>query len=96
MDEKYEVLGFTLPHTRHPSEFFYERCWIPMDPDDELAPETKKHLGADRVLWAYDYSHSDSPINPVPNLKETLKNLSEEDQLKMMGGNAVELYKLRQ
>ena len=51
MDEKYEVLGFTTPLERRPSEHFRERCWISMDPDDELAVDTIKRLGADRVIW---------------------------------------------
>ena len=94
MDEKYEVLGFTTPLKKRPSEYFQERCWISMDPDDVLAADTIKHLGADRVLWAYDYPHSDSPVDPVSNLKKTLSGLPEEDQLKVMSGNLKDIYGL--
>lgn len=94
MDEKFEILGFTIDLKNKPSEYFQERCWISMDPDDQLGVFTIQYLGADSVIWAYDYPHSDSPLNPVPNLDETLKSLSEEDQGKVKGGNAIALYHL--
>ena len=52
------------------------------------------HLGADKLVWAYDFPHSDSGTDPVVNLKETLKDLSVEDQYKIMARNAIELYQL--
>ncbi|MFQ5872716.1 MAG: amidohydrolase family protein [Dehalococcoidia bacterium] len=94
MDEKFEIIGFTTQTKHKPSEYFQKRGWISMDPDDEFGPIAINRLGADRFLWAYDYPHSDSPLNPVPNLKENLKDLPEEDQRKVMGGNAIDLYKL--
>ena len=67
MDEKMDVLGFTTPMKLKPSEYFQRQCWISMDPDDEFGPFVINHLGADKVLWcgAYDYPHSDSPVEPV-------------------------------
>ena len=94
MDEKFSFLGFTTSMKLKPSEYFYRQCWIDMDPDDELGPGTIRLLGADKVMWAYDYPHSDSSLDPIKNLKETLKNLPEQDQQKVAGGNAIALYKL--
>ena len=51
-------------------------------------------LGADKLVWAYDFPHSDSGTDPVVNLKETLKDLSAEDQHRIMARNAIELYQL--
>ena len=65
-----------------------------MDPDDELAPIAAQLLGADRLMWAYDYPHSDSAVNPIVNLKNTLGGLSEEDQRKIAGENATSLFRL--
>ena len=45
-------------------------------------------------MWAYDFPHSDSILDPVRELEENLAPLSEEDRLKVFGGNAMELYKL--
>ncbi len=94
MDEKYEILGFTIDLKNKPSEYFPEHCWISMDPDDEMGLFAIQYLGADSLIWAYDYPHSDSPVDPVPNLDKTLNSLSGEDQNKVKGDNAIDLYHL--
>ena len=94
MDEKYEILGFTIDLKNKPSDYFPDHCWISMDPDDEMGLFAIQHLGADSLIWAYDYPHSDSPVDPVPNLDKTLNSLSEEDQNKVKGDNAIGLYHL--
>ncbi len=55
-----------------PSEYFQRQGWISMEPDDELAPTTIRLLGADRMVWAYDYPHNDSCKGQVLKLKENL------------------------
>ena len=65
-----------------------------MEPDDELGATTIKLLGADRMVWAYDYPHSDSCEEPILKLKESSRELPEEDQLKVMGQNARQIYNL--
>ena len=92
MDERFEVLGFTTPMMEKPSFYFRRQGWIDMDPDDEIGAMTIGLLGADKVMWAYDYPHSDSPIDPVVNLKKTLSVLPEEDQKKVAGQNAIGIY----
>ncbi len=94
MDDKFKVLGFTTPMKHKPSEYFHRQCFVDMDPDDELAPIAAQLLGADRLMWAYDYPHSDSAVNPIVNLKNTLGGLSEEDQRKIAGENATSLFRL--
>ena len=94
MDEKFEILGFTMESKEKPSDYFKSRGWISMEPEDEYGTLTAQLLGADRLLWAYDYPHSDSWTGPVKTLKETLAPLPEGDQQKIMGGNAVDIYKL--
>ena len=96
MDEKQEILGFTTQMKMRPSEYFQKQCWITMEPGDEFGHIVISLLGADRVVWAYDYPHSDSPVDPVKTLNKDLEQLSEEDRNKVMGGNAVRLYKLGQ
>ncbi len=94
MDEKFEVVGFTTEMKHKPSTYFKTRGWISMDPDDEYGGITTQLLGADRMVWAYDYPHSDSCQEPVKNLRRVLKDLPEEDQQKVFGLNAVDIYKL--
>ena len=95
MDDKFKVNGFTTPMKEKPSTYFQRQCFIAMDPDERLARFSIEVLGADKFVWAYDYPHSDSPVNPVSNLKKTLKGLPVKDQQKVMGGNAISLYKMR-
>ena len=94
MDEKFEINGFTTPMKEIPSTYFKRQGYIAMDPDERLAQLSIEVLGADRFMWAYDFPHSDSILDPVNELKENLAPLPEEDQLKVFGGNALELYKL--
>ena len=68
------------------------QCWISMEPDDELGATTIELLGAEKMLWAYDYPHSDSCEEPVARLNENLQSLSPADRLKVIGGNAREIY----
>ncbi len=94
MDEMMDVIGFTTPMKMLPGEYFQRQCWISMEPEDKLALDAIQHLGADKLVWAYDYPHSDSATDPVANLTSTLKDLPEEDRHKIIGGNAIELYRL--
>ena len=94
MDEKFEVNGFTTPMQHVPSTYFKRQCYISMDPDERLAPLSIEILGADRFMWAYDFPHSDSILDPVNELEKNLGSLPEDDQRKVFGENAIELYKL--
>ncbi|MCH8088443.1 MAG: amidohydrolase family protein, partial [Chloroflexi bacterium] len=94
MDEKFEVNGFTTPMKQKPNEYFQRQCWAVMDPDERLARFNIEALGADKFMWAYDYPHSDSVVEPVSKLKENLSPLPEEAQRKVFGENAIDLYKL--
>ena len=68
--------------------------WGRWGPDDELGAATANLIGADRLVWAFDYPHSDSCEEPVVRLKESLASLSEEDAARVMGGNARGIYGL--
>jgi predicted TIM-barrel fold metal-dependent hydrolase len=42
------------------SEYFDRQCIVSSDPEDRLAAESVRHLGADRVVWASDFPHPDA------------------------------------
>ena len=94
MDETFELIGFTTDLKNKPSDYFNERGWISMEPDDELGAATAKLMGADRLVWAFDYPHSDSCEEPVARLRESLSELSPDDQAKVMGLNVRDIYGL--
>ncbi len=94
MDEMQEVMGFTAESKRRPSEYFESQCWISVDPDDEFGPFVMEELGADKVLWAYDYPHSDGSTEPVKNLRKMLQGFTPRERRLVSGENAVRLYGL--
>ncbi len=94
MDEMQDVIGFTQESALRPSEYFKTQCWISLEPNDEFGAFAIERLGSDRVLWAYDYPHSDSATEPIKHLTKLLKGLSHEERSLVAGGNAVELYRL--
>ena len=46
------------------------------------------------MLWATDYPHIDAPANPLPEIREHIAMLSEQDQEWILGKSAAELYRL--
>ena len=94
MDEMQAVIGFTAESAMRPSEYFKTQCWISLEPNDEFGSFVIEHLGADRVVWAYDYPHSDSATEPIKHLTKLLESLSPEERCLVAGDNAIELYRL--
>ena len=94
MDEFYEKFRFATGMQMKPSDYFYKQCWISLEPDDEMAVATINVLGADRFIWGADYPHSDGLYGAVDVLKNNISPLSEADQAKVLGENAIELYNI--
>ena len=93
LDHEYKIQMHKHRHlTLSPTEYFQRQCWISMDPDDHMAPWIASELGADKILWASDYPHLDAYPDPVNQLKDNIKKLSEEDQRKILGENALKIY----
>ena len=53
-----------------------------------------QQVGADRFLWGSDWPHTEGHIEPVRKVKERIASLSEDDQRKIMGENALTLYRM--
>lgn len=94
MDEMRDVMGFTAESKRQATEYFSTQCWVSVDPGDELGQFAIEQLGANRVLWAYDYPHSDGGKEPVRNLRKLLQGFTPRERRLVSGENAVELYGL--
>ena len=53
------------------------------------------YCGADRIIWASDYPHPDAKIpGIVKELTTSIADLPLEDQARIAGGNALELYRI--
>ena len=94
MDDTFEHTGFSTALKLKPSEYFRRQCLITMDTDEELAAVTVNHVGAKSVMWAADYPHSDGHWDAVNSVRETLKDITQDDLDLVLGGNARRAYSL--
>jgi len=46
------------------------------------------------VLWASDYPHPEFHPGVVKELREGIADLDDDDQRRILGGNAIEAYRL--
>jgi predicted TIM-barrel fold metal-dependent hydrolase len=80
-----------------PSEYFRRQCWISFDPDETMLRATaESHLvGADRIVWASDFPHSDARFPGATDaLGKVLEGLSAQQQRAVAGESALALYGL--
>ncbi|MCH8088718.1 MAG: amidohydrolase [Chloroflexi bacterium] len=94
MDANYEKFGRGMPLTMKPSDYFKRQCWISAEPTENSIAAMAQHVGADRFLWGSDWPHTEGHIDPVRKVKERIASLSEDDQRKILGENALTLYRM--
>ena len=98
LDHHYEIFRWEMPRMkRKPSEYFKRQCWISFDPDESTLRMTAESplVGSARIIWASDYPHPDAKIpGVVDELRHAMKGLSDADQARLLGQNAIELYSL--
>jgi predicted TIM-barrel fold metal-dependent hydrolase len=94
MDSHWDTWSSLLPEARRkPSETFREQCFIAMDPDDEIAAAVANQVGDDVLVWSSDYPHPDAPFpGAIKKTLQTLAELSDRSQRKILGSNALRLY----
>ena len=77
-----------------PSEYFRRQCWASFEPEEWNLAACAEWLGADRVLWASDYPHPEYHPGVVKDVRESIAPLPEESQLRILGTNAIDAYRL--
>ncbi|MFQ5933511.1 MAG: amidohydrolase family protein [Dehalococcoidia bacterium] len=93
MDAKFKLVGH--PEMKLlPSEYFDRQGWISGEADEKTFPFMAQLVGAHKLMWGSDYPHSEGHEQPLAELKETIGCLPQEDQAKILGGNAMKLYSL--
>jgi len=95
MDHKYEVMSTVTPTDLKPSEYFYRQCVVSADPDETVIAPIVEAVGADYFVWASDYPHIDASFGVVGEIRDRIKTLSDADQRKVMGENALRFYGLQ-
>jgi predicted TIM-barrel fold metal-dependent hydrolase len=94
MDGKHTTMQSGSPMKMLPSEYFRRQCLISADPDETMTAACVRHLGAEYFTWASDYPHLDASFDVVNELKGRLKELTTDEQSKVLGENAVRFYNL--
>jgi uncharacterized protein len=97
LDEQTESFGTFCPEMRLlPSEYFARQCWISYEIDEHTLPALAPFIGEQRIVWGSDYPHHDATFpGAVDTLRRTIAPLPPDTQRKILGENAVELYRLR-
>jgi predicted TIM-barrel fold metal-dependent hydrolase len=94
MDLEWRNLRDQLDHAPAvaPSELFHRQVMATFE-EEELGPQLIPLLGADSVMWASDYPHTDSTFPESRRaIQETLGPLSTEDRRKITATNCARLY----
>ena len=94
MDGKHTTMQSGSPLKMLPSDYFRRQCLISADPDETMTAACVRHLGAEYFTWASDYPHLDASFDVVNELRGRLKELTDEEQAKVLGENAVRFYNL--
>ena len=94
MQERWEVVRPLCKFELSPDEYFQRQCWISFEPDEKVISHVISEIGADKFFWASDFPHADGFPGIVDRVKKSIEPLSEEDQQKVLGENALKVYKM--
>jgi len=85
---------FDWPMKHRPSYYWHNHCYATFQ-TDPIGFKLIDQIGADRVMWAQDYPHSEGTFGYTADaLTEITDVVSESDARKILGETALELYKL--
>jgi predicted TIM-barrel fold metal-dependent hydrolase len=96
LDEQVRGFGGFCPEMKLlPSEYFARQCWISFEVDEHTLPVLAPVVGTDRIVWGTDYPHPDCTFpGMVKELRAAIADLPESDRARILGQNAVDLYRL--
>jgi predicted TIM-barrel fold metal-dependent hydrolase len=78
-----------------PEEYFRRQCWISFDPGERTPGRLASLVGADRMIWASDFPHSDAKYpGVVDELRENNADLPDDARAGLFGLNALDMYGL--
>jgi uncharacterized protein len=95
MDE--QVKAFPLERrwlSMLPSEYFKRQCYVSFEAEEWNLADSARFLGTDRVIWATDYPHPEYHPGVVKELFESVESLDEDGRRRVLGQNAIDIYRL--
>jgi predicted TIM-barrel fold metal-dependent hydrolase len=77
------------------SEYFARQCVVSSDPEDRLAAESVRFLGADHVVWASDFPHPDAEFpGAVAEFCEHASGIEQDDLDAVFWSTPLSFYRL--
>jgi predicted TIM-barrel fold metal-dependent hydrolase len=94
MDEFLESYRWTVPAlSLRPSDYFRRQCVVSFDPGEHTAALLAEFVGAENLIWASDFPHSDAKYpGVVEELREHTEAMAPGPRAALVGGNARRLY----
>jgi hypothetical protein len=77
-----------------PSEYFARQCWVSFEPEEWNLAACAEKLGAERVVWASDYPHPEYHAGVVKEVEQSIASLADDARRRILGANAVDVYRL--
>jgi predicted TIM-barrel fold metal-dependent hydrolase len=96
LDEHCVFLRPTVPWlTKPPSEYMKsDQMYYSFEMEEKMLPYVADFVGAERLVFANDYNHSDSRFPDTVEEVMERKDLRDALKTKIMGENAAKLYSL--
>ena len=77
-----------------PSDYFHQNVFAGFQ-EDALGISLREIIGVDNIMWGSDYPHPESTFPRSRQiLEEILRDCTEQEKAKMVGGNAARIYHL--
>jgi predicted TIM-barrel fold metal-dependent hydrolase len=85
----------TFPLSLSPTEFFHRQCYVSADAEEIAGVRAVVDtVGPEGICWTTDYPHPDHTWKGIARGFLERDDISEEAKIKMIGGNAIEAFKL--
>jgi hypothetical protein len=94
LEEHYERRSAEMPRmVRSPREYLRDgRCFVTAEPDERLVPEAIEAIGAECVMYASDYPHTDSTFPYSVKAVRERDDLDDATKERLLGANALRYY----
>ena len=80
--------------TRPPSDYFRERCFVSVDPDEALVKHTIQAIGSKNIVISTDWPHNDSAYPHAIETFLSLEGVPESSQREILWDNCARLYNI--
>jgi predicted TIM-barrel fold metal-dependent hydrolase len=94
LDERAKLHGplADVPLSKKPSDYFFQQCFISMDPDEYLVTDVIQRIGDDNILISTDYPHIDAHFPHALDEFFEMDGIGESSRRKILWDNCVRLY----